>query len=58
MEVCVATHLGFSTPEESGTVAHWLEGEVGPRTDLDALEKSKTPAFAGNWNQIAGSSSP
>jgi hypothetical protein len=48
MEVCVATHLGFSTPEESGTVAHWLEGEVGPRTDLDALEKSKTPAFAGN----------
>lgn len=45
MEVNGATRLGGWSPGERGTGAQWLEGEVRPGTDLDALEKKKTPVF-------------
>jgi hypothetical protein len=36
------------TPGESDTGTHWIGGRVGPRAGLDAVEKRKSHALAGN----------
>jgi hypothetical protein len=47
-----ASRPGRFTPRESAPCTHWIEGWVGPRVGLDAMEKRKF-CHARNGTQVA-----
>jgi hypothetical protein len=50
-----ASCTGYFTPGERSPGAHWLEGWVGPRTGLDAVEKRKMLLLPGMEPWLSGS---